>query len=471
MNRNLYIFGMFILGLSAASSLLDAILYLIVGSQKNVLESFLGWYLAHHFITLIATLILLKYYYQKKYWFTFYTGILNTVAALCLMVVVFNILTARELISYLPVFYLLLVATGVSYGVSLIFSKAGKRPWLRGAGVFILITLVVAGSSYIWGLKFTDSKSISTLEKIHQWTSLFSSFIPVLFILNFRNELTEWATEENVAHKKSLDGLLKFGGVAALLLMLFFGTKLAIEGHSKLYWDGQNYERAKELANLFEARHFISSRGDSLPYRILKPIDYDPQQKYPLVVSLHHGGVHGSDNVSQLWSYPTPSLSDNVYRRAYPAFLFVPQCPEGKGWGGIPTYPSIDSLLIESILALDKEFSIDEQRRYVAGVSGGGYGSWHLISIRPEMFAAAIPVCGAGNPALAKNFIDVPVWAFHGEEDKSVPVKGSRDMIAAMKEAGGNPKYTEFSNTGHNIGEKVKATSGVFDWLFAQKRD
>lgn len=471
MNRNLYIFGMFILGLSAASALFAAIVYLLLGPQINVLESFLGWYLASNFISLVATFTLLMYYYQRKYWLTLFAGIIMTIAALCLIIVIYNILTARELINYFPTFYLLLMATWVLYGISLAFSKAGKRPWLRGAGIYSLIAGLVSASAYTWGLKFTDFETISTLEKIHQWTSLFSSLIPVLFIMNFRSELGALNSQETIPYKKSLNGFLKFGGVAALLLMLFFGTKLGSEGQSKLYWEEQNYEKAKELAQLFEARTFIGSKGDTLLYRLLKPLNYDPQKKYPLIVSLHHGGVHGSDNISQLYSYPAPILANDVYRRAYPAFLFVPQCPKGKGWGGIPAYPSIDSLVIESILTLDKEFPIDGKRRYVAGVSGGGYGSWHFISMRPKMFAAAIPVCGAGNPSLAKNFVEVPVWAFHGEEDKSVPVKGSREMIAAIKEAGGSPKYTEFSDTGHNIGEQVKATSGVFDWLFAQQKD
>ena len=158
-------------------------------------------------------------------------------------------------------------------------------------------------------------------------------------------------------------------------------------------------------------------------------------------------------------------------RRKYPTFLFVPQSPKDSGFGRGPYSPSIDSLVFEAINELEKEFSIDKNRRYVMGKSGGGYGTWNFISTHPEMFAAAIPICGGGDPKYAPYLTDVAIWAFHGEKDKLVPVKLSRDMIEAIKKAGGNPRYTEFSGKGHSIWGEVKATPGLFKWLFEQKRD
>jgi hypothetical protein len=50
-------------------------------------------------------------------------------------------------------------------------------------------------------------------------------------------------------------------------------------------------------------------------------------------------------------------------------------------------------------------------------------------------------------------------------------VSGSRDIIEAIRNAGGDPKYTEFPDAAHNIMKEVTDTPGLFDWLFAQKRD
>ena len=119
---------------------------------------------------------------------------------------------------------------------------------------------------------------------------------------------------------------------------------------------------------------------------------------------------------------------------------------------------------------LEEEFNIDEKRRYVMGISLGGYGTWHLIGSRPEKFAAAIPICGGGDPDMANNMINVPIWAFHGDKDRNVPVHLTRDVISAVRAAGGSPKYTEYS-AGHDIWNRVYNTPGLLDWLFAQKKD
>jgi len=165
------------------------------------------------------------------------------------------------------------------------------------------------------------------------------------------------------------------------------------------------------------------------------------------------------------------SLSRSNNRVKYPAFVLVPQCPPYADWGGITNIEAVDSLVLDVIFALEKEFAIDKNRRYITGISMGGFGVWHLISTQPDMFAAAIPICGAGNPKLAENLTDIPIWAFHGAKDRNVLVRGSQDMIEAIKNEGGDPNYTEFPDKAHHISKDVISTSGLLDWLFAQERE
>jgi predicted peptidase len=131
----------------------------------------------------------------------------------------------------------------------------------------------------------------------------------------------------------------------------------------------------------------------------------------------------------------------------------------------------VDTLVFETIAALEHEFSIDSKRRYVSGYSMGGYGAWYFIGTRPKIFAAAVPMCGGGDPGLAKNMVDIPVWAFHGAKDMNVPAGDTRDIIEAIKNAGGNPRYTEFPDAAHNIWKEVTETPGLLEWLFDQRRD
>lgn len=124
--------------------------------------------------------------------------------------------------------------------------------------------------------------------------------------------------------------------------------------------------------------------------------------------------------------------------------------------------------LIELIQALVTEHEIDPDRIYLTGQSMGGVGTWGIVAQHADRFAAAAPVCGMWRVEDAARMKSVPLWAFHGAADKTVPVSGSRDMIAAIHAAGGEPKYTEFPDVGHGSWEPAYAMGEFWDWLFEQ---
>lgn len=250
--------------------------------------------------------------------------------------------------------------------------------------------------------------------------------------------------------------------------------------------DSVGNEDFARTANFFDAEIYVDSNNDTLLYRLLKPLYYDPQKKYPIVVCLSGSKGRGNDNIKQIAGcWPAIILSKIHNRKKYQSFVFVPQCPTGSNWGkslglreeearsklGKPVLPSISPLVFKVLDNLENEFSIDTTRRYVTGQSMGAYGTWHFILTQPDMFAAAIPICGGANPDFASKIVDVPVWAFHGQQDDAVPVQASRNMINAIKKSGGNPRYTEYPDVGHMSWILAYKTPNLLDWLFAQKID
>lgn len=238
----------------------------------------------------------------------------------------------------------------------------------------------------------------------------------------------------------------------------------------------------------FEPRQYKDAEGRVLNYRLMKPINWDPAKRYPLLIDMHGSRECGSDNIRQLtggaWQYVHEPL-----RSKYPCFVLVPQCPQGMPWFDgrsnpesaavmkatsnyrLAEQPNQTAKLIIGLLeSLPKEFSsIDPGRLYVTGSSLGGFGTYELLARRPDLFAAAAPVCGGGDETRANLFAKVPIWIWHGEKDQNVKVQASRNMFAALKAAGGTPKYTEVPDAPHNIGPRYPIDE-VMAWMFQQHK-
>jgi predicted peptidase len=245
---------------------------------------------------------------------------------------------------------------------------------------------------------------------------------------------------------------------------------------------------AGEKSSEYLKKEFQGESGEILPYRILYPQNYNPDQKYPLLLFLHGAGERGNDNEKQL-VHGSAMFLDPLNRRNYPAFVVFPQCPENEWWihasllqtlrtdGDLDhsdVFPASEPMklvmgLLDELLA---ELNIDDSRLYVMGLSMGGFGTFDLLSRRPEWFAAAVPICGGGDSGKAKKFAPhTSLWVFHGDEDEVVPAELSRIMVKAIEEAGGDVKYTEYKGVGHNSWDPAFAEEDLLPWIFNKQKE
>ena len=222
----------------------------------------------------------------------------------------------------------------------------------------------------------------------------------------------------------------------------------------------------------FKAYMYRNAMGDTIPYRLFVPHDYNKQKSYPLILWLHGSGGAGADNIAQISEDQisgTRIWTEVQAQKNYPTFVLAPQNP-GNWVERLDGLTGKMLLVLELLDHLEIEFNIDAARIYVVGQSDGGYGRWNLVTQKPELFAAAILVCGAGDPRLALRVAKMPLWVFHGERDDVVPVAESRKMIAAVRKAGGRPKYTEYARVGHDVWARAFMEPELVHWLFAQHR-
>lgn len=232
-------------------------------------------------------------------------------------------------------------------------------------------------------------------------------------------------------------------------------------------------------AEKFQTRSFKGKGGLTLPYRLFVPPNIVQGTPVRLILALHGSGERGSNNTSQVTAnrLATMWVADSLQNK-YPSLVVAPQCPNTDTW--VDYYKPVDQVNIKPPLAkamelldsLAVEFTVDANRTYVVGLSMGGFASWDLLARHPGKFAAAIPICGAGDTTKAHLMKSTPLWVWHGDADNVVPVAGSRNMVAALMKAGTvpEPKYTELKGVGHDSWSPAFLNKDLPGWLLTQSK-
>jgi predicted peptidase len=209
----------------------------------------------------------------------------------------------------------------------------------------------------------------------------------------------------------------------------------------------------------------------TLQYLLFLPADYDPNgsKRWPLILFLHGAGERGT-NLDLVTVHGPPKIVQS--RPDFPFIVVSPQCPPGERWH--------NDELVELLDYIEKQHRVDKKRVYLTGLSMGGYGTWNLGLAHPKRFAAIAPICGGGDtiqillpePKKVAPLKSLPVWAFHGARDSTVPVQESERMIAALKKAGATGvKLTVYPDAEHDSWTETYNNPELYDWFLAHQRE
>ena len=197
-----------------------------------------------------------------------------------------------------------------------------------------------------------------------------------------------------------------------------------------------------------------------LKYILTYPNDFSDSKKYPVIIFLHGAGTVGND-INKLMENPFYKIIGE-----YEKFDFITAAPQCNLNTWFDMFGDIIGFA-EHIAGL--EFA-DAERIYAVGASMGGYGVWQLAMSKPELFAAIVPICGGGMYWNASRLKNIPVWAFHGDIDKTVDKTESVKMTEAVNKAGGNARLTIYPQCGHDAWSQTYRNPEVFEWLKSQKK-
>lgn len=214
------------------------------------------------------------------------------------------------------------------------------------------------------------------------------------------------------------------------------------------------------MFKIFEERRFFSVQrpGERLDYLYYAP--KDASTPLPLVIYLHGAGSRGG-RLEQMGR--AGAVKEIEAGRALPAAVVAPQC-HADHWF------SLFETLCEFVDALRRQPGIDESRVYITGCSMGGFTAWQLACVHPEWFAALVPVCGGGQEWYAYRLKGMPIWAFHGLLDDTVPVEESVKMARAAQRNGADVRLTIYPDVRHEAWEGAFADDRMWAWLLAQRK-
>ncbi|MCB0472892.1 MAG: prolyl oligopeptidase family serine peptidase [Flavobacteriaceae bacterium] len=237
--------------------------------------------------------------------------------------------------------------------------------------------------------------------------------------------------------------------------------------------------------SLYQKQEYIKGE-DTLLYRIMFPKHFSEARQYPLLLFLHGSGERGNDNEKQL-VHGSKLFANEMVRDSFPAIVIFPQCPEQDYWSDVEVDRSSMPLglkfqnkgtptkALQLVIDLMKEYIgkdyVKSDQVYVMGLSMGGMGTFEIIYRQPDMFAAAIPICGGGDPETTASYAKkIPLWVFHGAQDNVVDPQFSIDMVSAILKEGGYPRFTLFDFANHNSWDATFAEPELLKWLFSHHK-
>jgi predicted peptidase len=207
------------------------------------------------------------------------------------------------------------------------------------------------------------------------------------------------------------------------------------------------------------------SREVRLRYLLSLPAGYaaDGDRRWPLILFLHGAGERGAA-LQKVKKHGIPRVVAEGRVADFPFIAAAPQCPAESRW----------TLHLEALTALlddlQATYRVDPERIYLTGLSMGGFGTWALAAALPERFAAIAPICGGGDRSSVRRLTHLPTWVFHGAADPIVPLTRSAEMVESLALAGGDVRFTVYSEARHDSWTRTYDDPDLYAWFLSHTR-
>jgi pimeloyl-ACP methyl ester carboxylesterase len=177
-----------------------------------------------------------------------------------------------------------------------------------------------------------------------------------------------------------------------------------------------------------------------LEYVFRVPNGYDPKKSWPVMFIFHGQGSNGE---------MSGKMTAALIGQAADKFILVAPTQAGsiEHFDGSPLQ---EQSCLAPLAYVRTHLNVDDDRIFLTGYSLGGHQTWHMATMYPRLWAAAVPMAGIpwfeGSPftntIYLENLAHLPLWAIWGELDHINPKSPGNVGYCRMAEA----RFKELNN-------------------------
>lgn len=238
--------------------------------------------------------------------------------------------------------------------------------------------------------------------------------------------------ESIIANYKGITRIPDFGAEIAQVKEIRSASGRSMPGFGAI----RNDSVVNLIVDDFVQREFTDGEtGISMAYNLFIPKDYDPAQKYPMVLFMPDATICGRETTRTL----TQGIGATIWaspgeQAKHPCFVLAPDYTTmiiNDKWETNEYLPATVNL----IDALKKAYSIDADRVYTTGQSGGCMLSFAIEHYYPTLMAASLLMAGKWDATRVDNFVGKKMWMMCGDGDAGA-LPSMTSIVEALREKG-----------------------------------
>ncbi len=232
-----------------------------------------------------------------------------------------------------------------------------------------------------------------------------------------------------------------------------------------VYKDYAKYLAGKRIYARSYSNSELQHYGKGYLLYLPKGYEDQPEKTWPLIIFKKGYGDRG-DKLFLL-----AKASPFMFIREKGPLPFLIAAPLLNAFEGYSSFPEayLDGVLAE----IQANYRVDAKRIYVTGLSMGGEATYRFAIHQPDTFAAIAPLSAyvdSETYSTLGRIKDVPVWAIHGAEDTVVPLVKAQQPVEALKEMGGNVRFTVLPGHDHDVWTDTYTDAAFYDWLLQYRK-